>query len=259
MLDALYITMITRLPLRTALGLELLTTAFESVPALTPTHWAPGDPARRPYDHHDIITTVSSYKNDAYSPSLRRAKPLRYNAFFTAYNDEPNDVQIDCRSAIRARDVPPIFALGEALAAALEPDLGLIHLSWDEGERAQAYDASSAIKARDLHAFGPRALTARTWLGRHLVDLIGRARLEDAGLIAQDTAWGGVVVDLVPKLWETDFDTLASRQQEVMSILAPSGVFGDYGDSSDPKRGPCWTPFPDAMLTSTHASSSPAN
>lgn len=143
------------------------------------------------------------------------------------------------------KDLHRIFLLGDAIAAQLEPEFGIVHPVWLEG--SQEYCASGKITALELQKYGPTPVCARTWFGSHLVQLIGSERLFHSGAIIHKTPWGGIQLDLVQHPWEKDLETLSSRQRSVMKYLQPSGVFGDYTQILNYKSGPNWIPIVDQI------------
>ncbi|MBE9127621.1 MULTISPECIES: hypothetical protein [unclassified Coleofasciculus] len=241
--DRVEIVVITKSSLRSSPGLEHLVNAFESVKEFVPTHWGVDERARNPYDRNEVLTTVSDFKTDFYMPGLHRGQSPRYKAYFSARNQGLNYVNVEFGSSLRQKDLPRVFALGDALAAELEAEFGLVHPVWLEG--SQEYCASGKINADELQKYGLNPVCARTWFGSHLVQLIGRERLSNSGAIIQDTPWGGIQLDLVQQPWESDVETLSSRQHEVMKHLQPSGVFGDYTTILAYKPGANWIPIPE--------------
>jgi len=241
--DRVEIIVFTKSSLRSPVGLEHLLNAFESVKEFTPTHWGVDERARNPYDRNEVLTTVSAFKSDFHMPGLHRRQPPRYKAFFSARNQGLNYVNVEFGSALRQKDLPRVFALGDALVAKLEAEFGFVHPVWLEG--SQEYCVSGKINADELQKYGLNPVCARTWYGSHLVQLIGRERLSSSGAIIKDTDWGGIQLDLVQYPWESDVETLSSRQIEVMKHLQPSGVFGDYTTILQYKPGPNWIPIPE--------------
>ncbi|MBR8835453.1 MAG: hypothetical protein DSM106950_15880 [Stigonema ocellatum SAG 48.90 = DSM 106950] len=245
--DRVEITVITKSSLRSCFGLEHLLNAFESIKDLTPTHWGADERARNPYDRSELLATVSAFKSDFYMPGLQRRQAPRYKAYFSARNQGLNYVNVEFGSSIHNKDLPRVFALGNAIAAQLKAEFGVVHLVWYEG--SQDYCASGKITASELQKYGPVPVCARTWFGSHLVQLIGSDRLSHSGSIIQNTPWGGIQLDLVEHPWESDVEMLSSRQLELMKQLQPSGVFGDYTQILNYKPGPNWIPILDKVVT----------
>jgi hypothetical protein len=243
--DAVYVTMITQVPLRTREGLERLLDAFESIEELAPTNWGRDERARDPYDRAALITEVSALKSESYMPGLHRRKPPRYQAYFTASDSGLKMVKVEFGSSLRKKDMALVFKLGSILANALEPEYGFVHAVWRDQDEKGLYSISNVVTARKLQECGLLRPPARTWYGAHIVKLIGRDRLDETGVPIKETPWGGVELNLVADPWEADFETLNARQEKVMSVLEPAGVFGDYSSWHDCKPGPKWKPIPE--------------
>jgi len=96
---------------------------------------------------------------------LHRRQPPCYKAFFSARSQGLNNVNKEFGFA----RMPLIFALGDALAVALEAELGLVHPVWLGS--GQEYGASGIINPDELQKYGLNPLCVRTWYGPHLVQL----------------------------------------------------------------------------------------
>jgi hypothetical protein len=238
--DEIHLVMLTKAPLRTPQGLQALLDAFEGVNGLRPTHWGPDERARSAYDRGEFVKHVTS-PDGPLVPGIRRAELPRFQAHFSAENTGIKQVTVEFGSGLRKKDLMPIFELADRLATALRPEYGIVHLIWAEGKRG-AYNTTSVMTADRFRACGPKPPAARTWFGRHIVDLVGLGRIEAAAASVRQTDWGGVVMDLVEPPWAADFATLSAGQSEAMEHLRPSGVFGDYSDWLDCKPGPRWKP-----------------
>src|SRR5215510_14377058 len=121
--EAIDIIMLTSLPLRTRENLKLLLGAFEGVEELEPTHWGPDERARNPYNREEMLDVITDPERP-YVPGLRRAKPPRYLAYFTAKDPGIKMVKVQFGSGLRKKDPPLIFKLADALATTLEPEYG---------------------------------------------------------------------------------------------------------------------------------------
>lgn len=239
------IIVITKSSLRSCAGLEHLLNAFLRIKELTPTHWGTDERARNPYDHNELLATVSAFKSDFHIPGLHRRQAPRYKAYFSARNQGLNYVSVEFGSSLHLKDLQRVFLLGDAIAAQLEAEFGIVHPVWLEG--SQEYCASGKITADELQKYGPTPVCARTWFGSHLVKLIGSKRLFHSGAIIHNTPWGGIQLDLVQHPWESDLETLSSRQRSVIKHLQPSGVFGDYTQILNYKPGLNWIPILDKI------------
>ncbi|KYC41491.1 hypothetical protein WA1_15620 [Scytonema hofmannii PCC 7110] len=243
--DRVEIIVITKSSLRSCAGLEHLLNAFESIKELTPTHWGTDERAPNPYDRNDLLATVSAFKSDFNMPSLHRRQAPRYKAYFSASDRGLNYVSVEFGSSLQNKDLHRVFLLGDAIAAQLEAEFGIVHPVWLEG--SQEYCASGKITASELQKYGPSPVCARTWFGSHLVQLISSKRLFLSGAIIHNTPWGGVQLDLVQHPWKSDLETLSNRQRSVMKHLQPSGVFGDYTQFLNYQPGSNWIPILDKI------------
>jgi hypothetical protein len=249
MADGVEIAMFTEAPLRSRATLSRLLAAFEREPRLVPSHWwCSSDRRPKPWSVAALARFVEA-RTELLEHVIARRKPIRFSARLIA-----TDVGIDslvletpkCSDADLAR----LFALAGVIAEAIEPVFGCVHPYWRLGARdwksapanAREYFLSglSPHGPEKFRHAGPRGLAARTWLGDRLVRLIGRQRLVAAGCIVEDTAWGGLRVDLVEAPARAGLTALASQQKKAMRALARTGVFGDYRISALPKPGACW-------------------
>src|SRR5262245_27450890 len=119
--EEIHIVMLTGEPLHTRRGLEGLLDAFESIEELAPTHWGPDERARKPYDREELISEVTD-PDGPDMPGLRRAKPPRYSAHFSADDAGLKLVRVEFDASLRKKDPPLIFKLGDALAKELKTE-----------------------------------------------------------------------------------------------------------------------------------------
>ncbi|MBC8103618.1 MAG: hypothetical protein H7Z41_13660, partial [Cytophagales bacterium] len=218
--------------------------AFGRDPGLAPTHWGPDSRTRDLFDRDRLIGEVTAYQSEFYVPVLRRRKAPAYEAFFSAKSSGLNYAELRVKGPVQSADAPRFFALGDALANALTPELAFVHPVWNRGEESQLYSASGVLSLKELQEYGLNPVCARTWYGSRLVSEIGRERLAQAGLRIENTRGGGVRVDLVQDPSQSDFETLQRRQTEAMAALVPSGLYADYTRFNDFVPGPRWVPIP---------------
>jgi hypothetical protein len=218
---------------------------MESVERLTPTNWGPDERARNPYKREEILSTVSTMEGKFYMPGLVRRKAPRYQAFFTASNSGLKKVNIDFGSALSKNDLRQVFELADSLADKLEPEYGFVHMIWRGKYKSGVYNSSGVISSEKLQECGLTPPTARTWYGAHIIELIDKKRLGDAGIPFQETKWGGIRFDLVAEPWNSDIEVLSKSQTAVMKSLTPSGVMGNYTVWHRCKPGPKWKPIPE--------------
>lgn len=217
--------------------------ALNQVPDMTPTHWGPDERARLSYEASSFLAAVSSYTADGNTPGLHRRVPPRYQAYFSAANAGLKTLKIEF-GAVSVQETERIFALGDALTLALEPELGLIHPIWQRGAESQEYSAAGIVTAQKIQRFGLRPPCARTWYGDYLTALIGRELLQTSGALVSDRVGGGMQLDLTEQVWQADYAALSAQQRHVMQTLQMSGVFGDYSDPIRPQPAPAWRPIP---------------
>ncbi len=247
--NAVHIYVGTRISLLREAGIRRLLDAFDREPALVPTHWGNDESDRRDYDRHHVLDRVRAFSSGDYVLSLRRSKPPRYSAYLNALRARRHPkglchVRVTFPAKIAQRHLEPVFRLGEALAANLETEYGLVHPIWQLGEASQRYSETGLVRFADLQDYGPPGVAARTWFGPHLADLFGRDLLSGLDVPTGETAWGGVAISLVEEPWSAGFEALRARQEAVMAALGPAGVFGRY-EGFDMAPGDRWVPIPE--------------
>jgi hypothetical protein len=197
--------------------------------------------SRKNYSRRDLIFTVQGL-GDLNTPHLYSDSSPGYTAYFTIDRQNLNQLTIIFNSSLSYENLIKILQLGSTLADAFKAEYGYVHLLWKDA--SDQYMQKSAVTRRYLQKYGPSPLLARTWLGSHLISLVGRERLESCGAFIQSLSYGGIQADLVDNLVDTDHRTLTIRQREVMEHLLPSGAFGDYSHPPSRKPGLNWHPIP---------------
>jgi len=242
------INMITRMSLKAQPGIGRLLDAFERSDRTCPTHWGLDDERRKhPYDHEQVVTTVTGIKTEVSMMSLWRKRPLEYESIFGAATIGMKRVAVAFEKNLHGEDLRGMFELASNLAEAVEPDFGCVQPIWLGSEKEEY--ASSAIRHMDFRKFGPGYVCARTWFGPYLVNLIRLEQLTTSGVPCQQTGWGGIRLDLVPEPWTADPQALRDSQSKVMAHLLPSCVFGDYSTKRAIGRaGPNWKPPDDGVV-----------
>jgi hypothetical protein len=177
---------------------------------------------------------------------VTRKEIPRWQGYLTEFPAAVSVIGIDATGKLSARRRNAYYDLATSLAAQLSVDFGFVHSipETKTGGSAPAYATSGNIGAEQLQQFGPRSLYARTWLGPHLLQLIGAERLTRLPAVHRTTSWGAVELDLVENPWDADVAQLAAQQSAVVETLARSGIFGDYSSPNEPVAGPRWTGFP---------------
>lgn len=195
-----------------------------------PTHWAKNE---RPSDKRKYVRDeVLFYGEDIGDYGLvhlYRQQPPVYTLYFESNKrfkpsvlrlsfEEAKDFSIDMTKEI--------FEISSTFAHQLEAIFGYVWLAWYGDE--EKYMPIKSVRSGELARYGPNPVHARTWLGFHLIKLIGRDILSQCNETIRDTEWGGVEMDLMPEPWSAALDELVNRQREVMECLQETEVFGDY-------------------------------
>jgi hypothetical protein len=228
-------------------NLESWLSAFESHDGLKPTHWYTDDPeddnfsGYQPYSRDALIEEVSGLKEYSDLPSLCRREVPQYTALLVNSHVKFKSIVVEFEKKIRATDVPEIYAWAGSLVLSINPEVAFLEPAWDKVNYDYVY--SAGILPQNLYAYGLKTIAARTWLGSHLVGLIGRERLQNCGGYAQDIESGGVLLDLVKDLLQTDAQALTDVQKKVKENLESTGIFGNYTKVRKP--GANWAPFPE--------------
>jgi hypothetical protein len=229
--DKIRLTLFTVLPLCRKEGLTAFLEGLEAG-GLTPTNWGENERAPNAYDRSVFLAEVADYSPGVRMPGIASRTGLKYTGHFNA----DASVQGVYLEFIGKVDLRTVFASGSHLAEPLNPLFGFVHPVWLG--KGQEYNVSGRLDRKEFMKFGPRAMCARTWLGRSLVELIGRELLDRSGAVVETAS--GIEVDLLPEPWERDIEALADAQRRVMAVLAPVGVFGDYAVSRQYKPGQRW-------------------
>jgi hypothetical protein len=134
-----------------------------------------------------------------------------------------------------ARNLPLVFRAGDLLAAAVQPDMGWVHVCAQlpkppkepDDVTQSLMDLSSDGNPVDYSEDGPGGLGMRTYLGPFVVEQVGRERLKTLPKPAQVTElpWGGVRVDLAPEPWAASAKALRDSWQQAMKHLRPAEFF----------------------------------
>jgi hypothetical protein len=183
-------------------------------------------------------------------PVLGRTKRPAYE--ITLCNGRRPQVSVKVRAAkLHPDDMPGLFALGDALASAYQPDIGWVQLvayARPKGEPLgwvqELLDGGSQIRENGkAHAVG--GLGMRTYFGPHTLRQITKARLTSlpAPCVVQTLDWGGLAVDLAPDPWSADAVTLWRSWLAAAEHLKPAGFFA-VADIRHTDDGPDvrWTP-----------------
>jgi hypothetical protein len=214
--------------------LELL----EAEPLLVPTHAGYDERKRQPYDRETALATVPGKRGGLI---LWRSKAPKYSRGYASTNRKGlNWMKVELALPSN-KHIEGLFEAWTRLCDECRPQFGFIHSLWARGAESQPYNDGHLTAIRAIRDHGLANLHARTWFGPDLVLLMGKERLLSLPH-TQATDWGGVVLDLVDKPWESDFETLYKHQQERLQVFRSWGVVGDYSRFNQPVAGPSWTP-----------------
>lgn len=156
---------------------------MQAAPHLTPTHLQVGEPVRRKFD-----PSTPEIPSGAWA--ARRGRPRLEASFSPGFGR----IHADLNLSVGTTEFDDVVLLADALAAAMEVQVGLVHRLTD-AER----DAGRLVNRQDIRIlnfrtgaavshwgftaqipYGLPTLFWRTYLGRPYIDLIGRDRLVGA-------------------------------------------------------------------------------
>ncbi len=242
-MSAVRFDFMTMKPLDNAASNDALLAAFE--PDFTPTHAGTDEHAREAYQRARFVAAIVAVRGTLggvfQECGIARKKAPKYTGFFWSRSaDEPSYFTLEL-DKLSSSQLAPALALADRLAAALELDYGTAHLTFPEA--TDYYNAGGLTAPKDLQKLGPMPLGARTWLGPHLVELIGKDQLEQSGGLLHETSWGALRVDLLDDLPNQSMAALQAKQLEVMARLQPTGVFALFDPEELTKKGPRWKPL----------------
>jgi hypothetical protein len=232
--------------------LSSLLQAFDSNIDLAPTHYSSGDSedpkvTYQPYDRHQFLADVSNFDEYEELPVLYRKERPKYEAEVSNNGSGLNSVSVMFDARLKVKDLSQIFDWSDSISLNLDAEFACIDPFWDDID--YEYIHSAGIGARDFQSNGLVSISARNWFGPHLVQLIGRERINNCDGYVQDTAWGGVRLDLVEEPWQANAETLSIAQKKIRRNLEDSGVFGDYSKVLRFKAGKNWFPMPKPVMS----------
>ena len=194
-----------------------------------------------PGDLGDLVASEGRYA----TVLLARKAPPRWDGYLAELPLSLSAVGLETRVRLSSKACEEFFRLGSRLAEAIKADFGFVHLVRESGVSVtDAYLASGNLSPEQFQKNGPRAVCARTWLGSHVLDLLGASGRAKLPASSHMTSWGALEIDLVPKPWSATTGELAARQRDVHEALAPSQIQGDYSDFPDYTPGARWRPIP---------------
>jgi hypothetical protein len=230
------VAIVTRAALGTREGLQRMLTTLASA-GVTPTHAGIDENPTAAYDRDAFIEVVLEDGREVTMPSFVRRKAPRYEGYFTARHRGMSFVKLDF-SPVDDGEAP--YRAGDALAEELQAEFGYVHpiITGAGGD----WNGVANVTVDELQRYGPYGITARMYLGAHMVGLFGAERLDGAGGEQRPRRGGGRVVDLAPSPWTASLEVLEARRRALAAHLAPAGVIGDHDE--DKAAGPGWKPIP---------------
>ena len=202
-------------------------------PEWAPTEWGPDERAGGTFDRAAVIKWMTREEG---RPGVLRRKTPRWVGGWYALDGGLFEYTVDWEEVPEALAELP-FQMADAMAELLSPIWGQVQPSY-RGV-GPFWNQVTNISGEELVKFGPLGVTARTWIGPHIVKLIGDERLREAPASIRDAA-GGVCLELLPEPWKQDAAALAAKQREVVDYLAPAGIWADYSKFLKFKAGFSW-------------------
>ena len=241
--DSVHLTLFVLRPMRNERWVRRLLGVFEEFPAFAPTHWSPKDQrSMPPYVEEEAVRGVVGDEFPMAQGVFKRAKEPKYEGFLFASNEELSTVKLKFDSIAKAQTYESLYAFGSKLAREVEPEFGVLHPVWKLGKKSQAYSGSGLNRSQDVQEYGLSSFSARTWLGKRLSDLLGDV-VEEAGLSPTALTKRVLEIDLLESPWLADFEAMSMRREQVMDVLATTGLFGDYSVLLQYKKAEKWEPF----------------
>lgn len=206
-----------------------------SRPAWAATHWGPDERAGKAFD--PAAVTKWMVKEEG-RPGVARRKAPSWNGGWYGLDSGLFEVSVDWEELPEGSAELP-FQMADAMAELLAPIWGQVQPAY-RGV-GPLWNQVSNVSGEGLVKFGPLGVAARTWIGPHVVKLIGDKRLREApASIRAGAGAGGLCLELLPEPWKQDAAALAAKQREVVDYLAPAGIWGDYSKVMKSKPGPSW-------------------
>jgi hypothetical protein len=203
-----------------------------AAPLFAPETWGLDERSAFPFDLKRAISNANG-KASQFMLQLRRKRRLKYTAFIRL-SDRPA-FAIELSEKTPAADWPHLFALGDLLTAAYQPDIAWAHLfakvkpplTSTEGETQRLMDIG--VGAFDHHYidYGPGGLGLRTYFGPRIISLFGRDLLLSTPAQITELDWGGIRLDLVAEPWKAAQGDLRAAWRAAMEHLRPAQVFAE--------------------------------
>lgn len=244
--DIVSAVFITKQPLKSSKNINQLMESIESIQDFMPTHWGSDERVSNEYIRDNLIEHISQSKSSFEICCFQRQTAPKYKAFFKAQEKGLQYFEITFQEDLQEQDLSLIFKLSDLIAQQLKPELGIAQPVWRLGDISKAYNSAINIKLSDIQKYGLKPIGARTWIGKHLIQLIGKAHLDKSKVKLTPTSWQGLQIDLSETPWADTFEELSTKQSNAMAILKESMIFGDYRSPIfRSKQGQSWVPIPE--------------
>ena len=210
--------------------LESLLDTFEANRLFAPKDWGLDERAHEPYSHTRVAKVAEGKPSDDLI-FLRRPRQLKQTTILRL--DERPGAATELSLKTPPSDWHHLFSLGDALAAAYQPDIAWVHIYSDAPppftteaqELKYLMDAGVTGFSVGYRDNGPGGLGLRTYIGPRLIELFGRELLLATPAVVAELPWGGACIDLVDQPWQADLAALASAWRVAMDYLRPAEVF----------------------------------
>jgi hypothetical protein len=197
-------------------------------PTFRPDNWGLEEGMKKKFSVEDVLHAARGEPSD-YMLQLRRNKGLKSETFI-----DLRFGMLSCHPERPRRDNHwrEAFDYARELADAYQPEFGWVHVATEPAEEFEMQElieeGCSAASTYGYGDRGPGGLGMRTFIGPHMVELIGRDLLLSAPVEVEKLSWGGMRLDLVREPWTASPEVLREAWQKAMDHLRPSQVFATY-------------------------------
>lgn len=148
-------------------------------PSLVPDRFAVEEDDWRPFDEQELVGFADNVSN--YLLQISRQKRLKYEAYLRQSAFGGASIAVDAATPVK--DGGEVFALGDRLAQAYQPQIGWVQTPFEracplKGSTEMIKFFSDGLHFRDC---GPAGLGMRTYLGPRIVDLFGLTDADPSG------------------------------------------------------------------------------
>lgn len=229
--DLFSIIMYPSVSFNTEEALGKILDVFESNEKFAPTHWGNSELVKVEYSRDEILEKVIVEKSVS-ELHLYRDKAVKYSGFFNIHWSHRSFFNFTFHKSMAKKMWPAFFELSDQLAEVLKPIFGVTHIFWPlsypwntEQEKLRMWmnQCSYPVPVKFLPN-GPLGVGARTYIGGHVLDIFGKGFLLNSPAVVREPAWGGLCLDVVPKPFEADDESLLESWFHVMEYLEAAQV-----------------------------------